>query len=347
MSQINDLLEDLEFIRWVKNPDNELTAFWQRWMQANPERIDDVKLAREIILGMRFSSARPKSGTKEEILSKILKETSPSKGKNTDSGRNRTDAPGRNFLQLIRVAAIISGILLLSWSLLNWDSDTDAQESTKPVKWITKSTNAGEKLNFRLPDQSLVWLNSKSKLSFPESFDSTVRLVILEGEGFFEVAEDSIQPFQVYADSLMTTALGTSFNVLARDNEELKVSLVTGKVKINYQRDSISYYLTPGKELKYNTGQSQASINPFNQERVTGWRFGQLIFKSSSLQEVQSKLEAWYGVEISIKGTAHRNWRFTGKFENQTLENVLISMSNIEDFRYTIKNKEVSIIFNP
>src|SRR5690606_33018048 len=73
MSELSDLLEDLEFIRWVKYPDNELTAFWKSWMHANPDRIEDVKLAREIILGLQFPAPEASSDTKNEVLNRILR----------------------------------------------------------------------------------------------------------------------------------------------------------------------------------------------------------------------------------------------------------------------------------
>lgn len=43
---------------------------------------------------------------------------------------------------------------------------------------------------------------------------------------------------------------------------------------------------------------------------------------------------------IVFSGSAKSGWRFNGKFENQTLENVLESMSNIENFNYKIDVKE-------
>ena len=76
MSQINDLLQDLEFIRWVKQPDDELNTFWKSWIQANPDNSKDVKLAREIILGMEFPSIVPSDQDKSEVLITILKEAS-------------------------------------------------------------------------------------------------------------------------------------------------------------------------------------------------------------------------------------------------------------------------------
>ncbi|MBN7816227.1 FecR family protein [Algoriphagus pacificus] len=348
MSQINDLLEDLEFIRWVKNPDDELTTFWNNWMQANPDRVEDLKFAREIIKGMEFPSISPSEQLKSEVLTAILKETPDVSAKLKTQDINQKSSSGTRIAwKLLRIAAMISGMVLLSYVILNWNNNKPEPKVENTVRWITKTTNVGEKLNFRLPDQTTVWLNSNSSLSFPESFDSTVRLVSLKGEGFFEVSEDAEHPFKVLSDSLVTTALGTSFNISIRSPDEITVSLVTGKVMINYENDTASYFLSPGKELIYKTLNGTAAIGSFNEEFVTGWRFGKLSFRRASLTEVVKTLEEWYGVEIKITGSAVQSWSFTGKFENQTLEDVLLSMSNIENFNYTIKNKQVNIQFNP
>lgn len=346
MSQITDLLEDLEFIRWVKYPDNELTTFWKSWLDANPDRIEDVKLAREIILGFRFPAPKATENTKKEVLTRILRESKGFVSPPTGIIPPVSRTSNQKIWQLSRVAAILVGIVVASLLLLTLNKDKNTEEDYTAVNWVTKETNSGEKLNFRLPDQTVVWLNSESSLSFPESFDSTVRLVKLRGEGFFEVSENAGQPFQVLSDSLITTALGTSFNINAKEKDKLKVSLVTGKVAISKRSDTINYFLSPGEELDYNRSSKEGNIHSFNDELVLGWRFGKLIFKKSNLNEVKESLEAWYGVEISISGSPRSDWRFNGVFENQTLDNVLKSMSNIENFHYEIKDKKVNILFN-
>ena len=40
-----------------------------------------------------------------------------------------------------------------------------------------------------LPDGSRVWLNSDSKLTYPEQFAKYHRKVTLEGEAYFDIAE--------------------------------------------------------------------------------------------------------------------------------------------------------------
>ncbi|WP_192347775.1 FecR family protein [Algoriphagus sp. Y33] len=347
MSQVNDLLEDLEFIRWVKYPDNELAIFWKSWMDANPDRIEDIKLAREIILGLEFPSRKASPDTKKEVLSRILR----AKDNLPDVQQAATEPVQRVWRkktwQLSKVAAILAGVFLLSILLLNLTNTGQKEKVLHRTTWVSKTTNAGEKLNFRLPDQTVVSLNAGSSLEYPETFDSTVRLVKLKGEGFFEVSKNAKQPFKVISDGLTTTALGTSFNINTKNNNKLKISLVTGKVSITYGVDSPDYFLSPGEELSYTKSDNKADVHQFNENHVLGWRFGRLIFKRSTLKEVKESLEEWYGVEISITGSTRNDWRFNGTFENQTLENVLNSMSNIENFHYKIENKKVNIVFNP
>ncbi|WP_439487751.1 FecR family protein [Algoriphagus sp.] len=346
MSQINDLLEDLEFIRWVKYPDNELATFWKSWMDANPDRIEDVKLAKEIVLGFRFPAPKPTDATKKEVLTRILRDGKEGTRPATYRIPPFSQVSRPRTWQFSKVAAILVSVILLPLLITNYTKDQNPVLEYTAANWVTKETNAGEKLSFRLPDQTIVWLNAGSSLTFPESFDSTVRLVKLRGEGFFEVSENAEHPFQVLSDSLITTALGTSFNINAKRKGEIKVSLVTGKVAVNFQSDGKDYFLTPGQELNYSKSTNKGDIHLFNNELVLGWRFGKLIFKKSNLQEVKDKLEEWYGVEITLAGYPKEEWRFNGEFENQTLENVLKSISNIEDFSYMIDNKTVTIEFN-
>lgn len=346
MSAITDLLEDLEFVRWVKYPDNELATFWKSWMHANPDRIEDVKLAREIILGLQFPSASPKEGTKEQILERLLKENPPK----IKAGQNPVFIIEKNWWQraylFSKVAAILIVVLGLSALYSSFYLEEPELENQFRVNWTVKETSEGERLSFRLPDQSIVWLNSGSSLTFPESFDSTARLVKLKGEGFFEVSENKNKPFQVLSKELLTTALGTSFNINAKNPEKVKVALVTGKVSITHPFDTLSYFLVPGQALEYQNQSNKIEIRKFNLDVTQGWRFGKLIYEQASLDEVLKSLRSWYGVKIYVVGEPNRPWHFNGEFENQTLENVLKSISNIEDFSYMIDNKTVTIEFN-
>ncbi len=346
MPQIKDLLEDIEFIRWVKNPEDKLQEYWQNWMEANPDRIEDVKLAREVILGLKFPSKKAKPEVKKEVLNQLL-QASPSKYEKQKNGdaKNKT-FKWWSFNQWGKIAAILVFALMLSLLVGNLLFFGDQPVQVQSPKWMTKSTNYGEKLNFRLPDGSIVWLNAGSSLEYPTSFDSTVRLVKLQGEGFFEVAENKNKPFKVLSENLTTTALGTSFNIKSAYQNEVIVSLVTGKVQVDDQNARQQYKLSPGEQLDFDNELNKGRISSFDIEAVQSWRNGKLIFQRATFQKVKEDLERWYGVSIQLEGQPSHSWRFNGEFENQNLDVILMSMSNIEDFRYKIDKKEVKINFN-
>ncbi|UCS91562.1 DUF4974 domain-containing protein [Echinicola marina] len=345
MSKASELLEDLEFIKWVKYPSKERDAFWNKWMEANPDKIKELMLAREIILGLQFPAKLPSHELEEEVLAGLLREKGEYENKKKSGEKEGYRYEWFNKQQWLKIAVIVTMGMVLAVLYTGLDSGQLDNESISETKWLTKSVNAGEKLSFKLPDQTIVWLNSGSSLRYPERFDSTVRWVELDGEAFFEVAENPEKPFQVSSDGLLTTALGTSFNVNNIIPGKVKVALLTGKVSIQARNDSLTYFLKPGLALDFEKEFQQAKIRTFDHDIELGWKSGKLIFDNASFKQVTRKLQKWYGVDFEIVGGPKEDWQLKGEFENQTLESVLKSMSNIEDFTYQFKNKTVVLKF--
>ena len=85
-----------------------------------------------------------------------------------------------------------------------------------------------------LSDGTLVYLNSMTKIRFPERFSEKCREVEVCGEAFFEVAENKRVPFVVKTDAYEITVLGTKFNVTAYADEQVATTtLVEGAVSIS------------------------------------------------------------------------------------------------------------------
>jgi len=195
-----------------------------------------------------------------------------------------------------------------------------------------------------LPDGSAIYLNSGSTLKIPKKFAADKRTVFLEGEAFFEVTEDKSRPFTIYSGSLSTTALGTSFNVRAYPEEEkLSVALVTGKVKVVNAEIDTFQILIPNEQIIFNTKEQEFKKQAFDIELITGWQKGLLIFQDSDFDEVVEKLERWYGVSFDIQKYPIYQKEYRGKFDNQSLDEVLQVMSFTSGFTYEINDKNVII----
>jgi ferric-dicitrate binding protein FerR (iron transport regulator) len=343
-----DFLTNHKFIRWVNNPDRELDTYWKNWMDANPEHLPNLKVARELLLRIQFKELEARAGAKQRILDNILRSQQPAPIK-PFIRKVKYPEPKADIWDKVshfqRIAAILLFSFSLVWLTFPYKEPEPLETLVEEISKIQKITAPGEKLQVTLPDGTRVWLNAVSKLEFPERFDSLERWVSLSGEGFFEVEKDSLRPFRVVTNGMVTTALGTSFNINSKSGDKVMVSLLTGKVKVKATSVSEDVFLDPGQELRYDKDHEKISINGFNSEEVIAWRDGQIIFKDASLSEVVKILEDWYGVNIHMENPKGIVWKYSGEYRHQTLENVLNSLAYIQKFRYTINEKNVEFKF--
>lgn len=98
--------------------------------------------------------------------------------------------------------------------------------------------------------------------------------------------------------------------------------------------------------VHYQTGANKLQNATFNYAEAIAWKDGILYFQKSSLtEEVISRLERWYGVKIVVSGKPAQPKAISGRFDNESLENVLQSISFPGGFNYNIDGKNVIINF--
>jgi transmembrane sensor len=249
--------------------------------------------------------------------------------------------------RLRQTAIPILLILIASIFLLPKYLEKSEPMEVREVVYLKKSTERGQKLNIQLSDGSRVTLNSASSIVFEENFNDSIRLVELEGEAFFDVTNDNSRPFTVVSGDIQTIALGTSFNIEYRpENRENKVSLVNGKVSVGFF-DSLDepLVLESGEMADLDFEQHVLAQKKFDLEQVTAWRSGIIFFRDAALGEVIHTLENWYGVNISLIGRPKEGWKFSARFENESLRNVMEALQYAQGLNYTLKDKKVTIEF--
>ena len=229
-----------------------------------------------------------------------------------------------NVLRILtRIAAILFIPLLLS-SLLYFAKQLNRNEETKSISYSEIYTPMAAKTKFLLPDSTIVWLNSDSKLIFPTSFTGKTREVSLTGEGYFEVSENPDVPFIVKTAKINVTALGTSFNVMAYpDDHEVKTTLVSGKVKVDKISTGTYFNLKPSCQVVLDTNTGKMLVSQVDTRFYTSWKDGKLIFRNEPLEIVVHKLERWFNCTIYIEDSELKNFRYTGNIEMETLRELL------------------------
>ena len=249
----------------------------------------------------------------------------------------------RNFnLKVIQqVAAILLLSVLLSGLYTYFFSGTT--KTYKSDYYQEVSAAYGTRTNLQLPDGTTVILNSGSSLRFSGLFaENATRKVELKGEGFFQVAKDRKRPFIVHVGKLDVKVLGTTFNVNAYDgtDPEIDIALVEGKVSIGKAGSSLSdnlMVLALGQLAHYDIAENEitkeTNINP---EKYMGWTEGKMIFIDDPIQEVVRRMENWYNIDITIADQHLLNYRFTGTFVNESLEEILNVFSLTSPLNYKI-----------
>jgi transmembrane sensor len=160
----------------------------------------------------------------------------------------------------------------------------------------TLSTIAGETFMVVLPDQSRVWLNSASSISYPLALAGlAVRKVRISGEAYFEIAKDKTRPFVVESKGQQVEVLGTHFNVNGYDNElATATTLLEGRIKIISGKHT--KIINPGEQAV--SSEAGISVHPADEENVTDWKEGDFNLNHVDFKSAMRKIARWYNIEV-------------------------------------------------
>lgn len=204
-------------------------------------------------------------------------------------------------------------------------------------------TQPGTKTHLFLPDSTEVWLNSASKLRFPSIFTGNNRTIELDGEAYFKVFHNKEKPFIVKTIYLDVEALGTSFNLSAyADDYKISTTLEEGKVRItNEQHPNKAYVMTPGSQVNFYPEKQDYKSLEVRVNDVIAWKDGVLVFSETPFNEVAAKLGRWFNAEIKITDPSIVNYRFTGTFTSESLDQVLHLLTLSAPIDYSVSERKV------
>lgn len=209
---------------------------------------------------------------------------------------------------------------------------------------VAHKTGYNEKAKVVLPDESVVWLNANTSLTYSEDFISGIREVELCGEAFFDVMTMHDVPFVVHISGNSITVKGTKFNVTAYGQEpEISASLVEGAIV--FDSEKVSVEMVPGEQLVYNVLTEDLTKIKVDTRSSFSWVNGKLDYASISLQKLLSRLTSLYGVEFRYTPNKYKNRNFRIKLnDNEPIEDVLSAISVILPIEYSINEDIVTII---
>lgn len=332
-----DFLKDEFFVQWVTKDDPSTDEYWQRWLSAHPQKINEINQAKAILNSL---SLKNHYQIDQQQYEKMLDRVVIHQQKQLGQQKVRGLEPKSMTKWWLMAASLV---LLLSFTGIFYLNLQEDAPSIPVAELQTKIIPAGAKYTLRLADGTMVKLNSNSRLVYPDLFTDSIRKVYLEGEAFFEVERDVDRPFIIETAGAITEVLGTSFNVKAYEADPAtEVSVVSGSVKVKNDFGN-ERVLAPYEQgiAKLNT--EEILISQFNVKQVIGWKDGILLFEKVPFEEVVRKLENWYGVEVEIEPELSLKGVYSGEFRNETLEQVLEGLAYSYEFKFKLNDKNVYV----
>jgi len=195
---------------------------------------------------------------------------------------------------------------------------------------------SGQRVHMKLSDGSSVWLNARSKIKFANSFNQKERVVLLDGEAFFDVKKDHGKPFVVKTKRYNIKVLGTQFNVFDYADKALfETTLMSGSVQVYEEnKEKSSIILAPNEQVVLKNNKLEKSR--VNSTEYSTWKNGIMTFDSQPLQKIINKLELYYGVNFVISDNISMNALYTGKFRMEdSVQNILSAIQKTNKFKFT------------
>ncbi len=203
--------------------------------------------------------------------------------------------------------------------------------------WMYQVVNTGndiktiyakaEKKEITLPDNSVVWLNKNSEITYSEKFEE--RLIQLKGEAFFDVQKKNGATFTIETAKTKTQVLGTSFNVRAYENEpQTEVVVFTGKVSFDgLDDDKEAILLLPDDKGVYEKRNQQLEKEGNEDLNVIAWKQNKLRFKGDLLEQIIPLAETFYNIKIKVDNPAILKCDFNGTFDQLTADEAMESLA--------------------
>lgn len=224
--------------------------------------------------------------------------------------------PKRTWWRSIAAAAailIIASALLLEWPAIH--SHFYAEQLA------TLTVPANGKQMIALADGSKVWVNAGGVLKYPKNFDGKTREVYLSGEAYFDIEHKDAQPFIVHTGNVLTTVLGTAFNINA--GKTVVVTVTRGKVSVMAGKQLLGY-VTPDEQMSYNTISNEHTQIKVDAAKVIAWQQNDIRFEDITFEDAARQLQQQFKVKISFANDKVKNCRFSGTaLKGKSLDQVL------------------------
>lgn len=186
-------------------------------------------------------------------------------------------------------------------SLLRYSGKGATASDKSSPGFNTLTIPRGSIFRVELSDGTRVWINSATTFRYPTVFTGKTRDVYLNGQAYFEVAQQKEQPFVVNGETVQVKVLGTSFDMMTyKGDEAVRTTLTQGAVSV--MSNSTSVVIRPGQQASMDAGAKQFKLTEPDLEEVLAWKDGKFRFSNTNIKSVMRQVARWYDITVEYQG---------------------------------------------
>jgi transmembrane sensor len=357
---VEDFVLDAAFQTWVRYQHGDQSEFWQDYILKTPRQAADIETARQLLNGIyaQFNADISASEIDAEIT-ELVSRIRADKGTRPAEIVTQQN-PGQTRRSLVWWLSAAAAVLLIGGLIYMYPPGSRDElniASQKQKAGLMKKINTSEEdQTLYLEDGSIVVLKPKSVLSIPQHFGGHTREVYLSGEGYFRICKDVDRPFLVYASSLVTRVLGTSFVIKAFKNAgKTSVEVQEGKVSVFKQEDflliasgspntSKGIVLTPNQKISFEPKAGVLTKSLVDAPQVVpSVKTSRFVYRSTPVKDVLADIENAYQVDIIFDSEMLAECTFTATLSNQPLLEKLAIICEAIEAKYEVLDGQVII----
>lgn len=181
-----------------------------------------------------------------------------------------------------------------------------------PEELTATSIPGNQKRQITLADGSRVWLNTGAELKYPKAFSDASREVYLSGEAYFDVQHDATRPFLIHTGKVVTTVLGTAFNIKEDPHgHTIEVTVTNGKVSVE-NAGKLLGILTSNQQISLDLVSGKYAEKTVDANMVAAWQSNEMQFDDITFAAAAIQLQQHFHVKITFDNEKLKNCRFSG-----------------------------------
>ena len=212
------------------------------------------------------------------------------------------------------------------------------------------STAHAEQRSWRMPDGSIVHLNSGSTIKV--RFDDRRREVdLIQGQALFQVAKDAHRPFWVRAGDATVKAVGTEFDVYRQPHDTV-ISVIEGRVAVWDSAQQINAsapstepvtQLDAGQQARVGRKSASVSKHPEDVRKTVAWLQRQVVFDHDPLASAAAEFNRYSETRILIEDASLASVQISGIFSAYDTEAFIRFLEHQPDMQVQRGDREIVV----